>query len=67
LAQIKAPADDELTLAEDLRLPAPGLPVKAELATPCHVVVPEAPDRLTWLRDRRASPGQSLSGVTSEC
>lgn len=44
VAQVEPPADDELAFAEDLRLSSPGLPVKAKLATPGRVIVPEAPE-----------------------
>jgi hypothetical protein len=48
--QIKTSADNEFTLSENLRLPTPRLPVKAELAGPRHGIVSDAPDRLTWFR-----------------
>jgi hypothetical protein len=44
--KIESSADDELTLAQDLGLPAVRVAVKAELATPRHVIVPEAPEKL---------------------
>jgi hypothetical protein len=48
-AKIESSADDELTLAEDLRFPAAGLTVEAKLGAPRDVIVPQTPDRFAWL------------------
>ena len=47
---IEPPADDELALAKDLGFPAAAFAMKPEFTAPRHVLVPEAPDRLAWLR-----------------
>jgi hypothetical protein len=48
--EIEPPANDKLTLAEDLRLPTIRLAVKAQLGAPRQGLVPETPHRLAWRR-----------------
>ncbi len=49
-ALIEPATDDEFPLAQDLRLPAPGLAVEAQLGAPGRVIMSEAPDRLAGFR-----------------
>jgi hypothetical protein len=61
-AKIEAPADDQLTLAENLRFPAVALTVEAKLTAPRDVLVSQVPERLAWRR-LPGRWGQSVGAV----
>ena len=66
-SQVEPPADDELALTKNLRLPTPGLPVEAQLLTPHHMIVPEGPQVLArlWLPAGGARMLRAIEGVVA--